>query len=785
MTAHTFTAKTASAKYLKSAATCTAKAVYYTSCADCGLSSKGTKNEATFEYGNALGHKYGKWVSNGDGTHTRVCANDSTHTETKACHGGKATCTAKAICEDCGKAYGEMTAHTFTAKTASAKYLKSAATCTAKAVYYTSCADCGLSSKGTKNEATFEYGNALGHKYGKWVSNGDGTHTRVCANDSTHTETKACHGGKATCTAKAICEDCGKAYGEMTAHTFTAKSTVSRYLKRAATCTEKSEYYVSCAGCGLSSKGTVSEAVFTGSALGHSLTDWNVTVAATCTSGGSQERHCTRCDYKQTKTISAKGHKFGAWKITKAVSCLEDGEQSRVCSVCKKTEVKKIAATGVHTYGAWKVTKKATCTATGVKERTCTSCGAKEKITLKATGHKYVTSTVKPTYTSKGYTLHKCSVCGSSYKSNYTATLVLAPISGLKRTARTNTTVTLSWNKHSAADGYIVERYNGKTWVRVAKISKNSTTSYTVKSLTPSTTNKFRVKAYKSTASSAYSYVTVNTLPNGVTGFKATSKTSTTVTLSWNKNSSAGGYIIEYYNGTKWVQSVKISGNATVKATVKGIAAGKSNKLRIKVYKVIGSNTVYSAYTQLTVKTKPTDVTGLKAVSKTNNTVKLQWNKNTSADSYIIEKYSGNKWVQVTKISGNATTSYTVSGLKSSTTYRLRIKAVKSGEYSNCTYINVTTKPYAVNAFKAKSISKSAITLQWNKNTSADGYCIEKYNGTKWVQVKRYTSNASTTYTLKSLKAGTTYKFRIRAYKTVGKTTEYSTYTYCNVTTKK
>ena len=785
MAAHTFTAKTVAAKYLKSAATCTAKAVYYTSCADCGLSSKGTKNEATFEYGNALGHKYGEWVSNGNGTHTIVCDNDNKHTETKACHGGKATCTAKAICEVCGKAYGEMAAHTFTAKTASAKYLKSAATCTAKAVYYTSCADCGLSSKGTKNEATFEYGNALGHKYGKWVSNGDGTHTRVCANDNKHTETKNCHGGKATCTAKAICEDCGKAYGKMTAHTFTAKTTIGRYLKTAATCTTKSVYYTSCADCGLSSKGTASEAVFSGSALGHSLTAWSVTTEATCTTNGSQERHCTRCDYKQTKTITAKGHEFGSWKITKNVSCLEDGEQSRVCSVCKKTEVKKIAATGVHTYGAWKVTKKATCTATGVKERTCTSCGAKEKITLKATGHKYVTSTVKPTYTSKGYTLHKCSVCGSSYKSNYTATLVLAPISGLKRTARTNTTVTLSWNKHSAADGYIVERYNGKTWVRVAKISKNSTTSYTVKSLTPSTTNKFRVKAYKSTASSAYSYVTVNTLPNGVTGFKATSKTSTTVTLSWNKNSSAGGYIIEYYNGTKWVQSVKISGNATVKATVKGIAAGKSNKLRIKAYKVIGSNTVYSAYTQLTVKTKPTDVTGLKAVSKTNNTVKLQWNKNTSADSYIIEKYSGNKWVQVTKISGNATTSYTVSRLKSSTTYRLRIKAVKSGEYSNCTYINVTTKPYAVNAFKAKSISKSAITLQWNKNTSADGYCIEKYNGTKWVQVKRYTSNASTTYTLKSLKAGTTYKFRIRAYKTVGKTTEYSTYTYCNVTTKK
>ena len=310
--------------------------------------------------------------------------------------GGEATCTEKAKCEICGAEYGEMLPHSY-ANIKSSEYLKSAATCTEKAVYYTSCADCGLSSKGTKNEATFEYGNALGHKYSAWVSNGNGTHTRVCANDSKHTETADCHGGTATCTAKAICEDCGAEYGEMTAHTFTAKNTVSRYLKSAATCTQKSVYYVSCAGCGLSSKGTASEAVFSGSALGHSLTAWAVTAAATCTADGSQERHCTRCDYQQTKTIAAKGHKFGAWAITKNVSCLEDGEQSRVCSVCKKKEVKTIAATGVHIFSAWKVTKAATCTTAGAKERTCTGCGTKETVVIQATGHKYVESIVKPT----------------------------------------------------------------------------------------------------------------------------------------------------------------------------------------------------------------------------------------------------------------------------------------------------------------------------------------------------------------------------------------------------
>ena len=769
-------------EYLKSAATCTAKAVYYTSCTECGRSSEGTADEATFEYGNALGHKYGEWVSNGDGTHTRVCANDSTHTETKACHGGKATCTAKAICEVCGKAYGEMKPHSYTHKK-SPEYLKSAATCTAKAVYYTSCTECGLSSKGTKNEATFEYGNALGHKYGEWVSNGDGTHTRVCANDSTHTETKACHGGKATCTAKAICEVCGKAYGEMTAHTFTAKSTVSRYLKKAATCTEKSEYYVSCAGCGLSSKGTKSEATFEGSALGHLLTQWNVTDAS-CTESGSEERHCTRCDYKQTQIIPAKGHTFGEWKITKNVGCVTDGEQTRECTVCGSKKTKVIAATGVHVYGGWKVTKAPTCTTAGVKERTCAGCNAKETMTLQATGHKYTTSTVKPTYSAKGYTLYKCSLCGKSYKSNYTNMLVLPSVSGLKATSRTDKSITLGWNRNANATGYVIEYYNGAKWVKKSTVTKNTTVKYTVSSLKPGTVNKFRIRAYNATNYSAYSYITVNTLPSAVSGFKTVSKTSSTSTLSWNKNTSADGYIIERYIVNRWVQTQKVVGSGNVSATIKSLTAGSTNKLRIRAYKTINKKTEYSSYTYLNVKTKPAQMTGLKAKSKTNNTVTLQWNKNATADSVFIEKYDGSKWVNVKKLSAGFTT-YTVNGLSSGRTYRFRVRAYRAGEYSGYTYLNVNTRPYTTTGMKSKSVTKNSIVLQWNKNTSADGYSIEKYDGKKWVQVKRYTSNKSTTYTIKGLKARTTYKFRMRAYKTIGKVNEYSAYTYCNVTTAK
>ena len=53
-------------------------------------------------------HSWGEWTSNGNGTHTRTCTTDSSHTETGSCSGGKATGTEKAICETCHTAYGEL-----------------------------------------------------------------------------------------------------------------------------------------------------------------------------------------------------------------------------------------------------------------------------------------------------------------------------------------------------------------------------------------------------------------------------------------------------------------------------------------------------------------------------------------------------------------------------------------------------------------------------------------------------------------------------------------------------
>ena len=260
-----------------------------------------------------------------------------------------------------------------------------------------------------------------------------------------------------------------------------------------------------------------------------------------------------------------------------------------------------------HSYGAWTTTKAATCTATGTQTRKC-SCGASETKTVSALGHNYVTSVVKPTYTAKGYTLHKCSRCGNSYKDNYTDKLTLPSVTGLKLGGRASNALRLNWNKNTSASGYIIEQYKSGKWVRIAKIAGNATTTYRVSGLSAGTAYKFRMKAYKMSGSTAiYSGYTATlaarTNPSNVTGVKIGGKASTALRLNWTKNTSADGYIVEFYKGGKWVRAAKITNNATVTYRISGLAKNTTYKIRIKAYKMSGSTALYSGYTTISGKT--------------------------------------------------------------------------------------------------------------------------------------------------------------------------------------
>ena len=360
----------------------------------------------------------------------------------------------------------------------------------------------------------------------------------------------------------------------------------------------------------------------------------------------------------------------------------------------------------------------------------------------------------------------------------------LSTVKVFKVKSKTNISANLQWDKNTSASGYELQKYNGSNWETIKTFTSNANTSFNVTGLKASTTFKFRLRAYKTIDNvkeySAFTYLDVNTRPYTTTGMKCSSKTNVSANLQWNKNISANGYVLDKYDGSKWVTIKTFTSNANTSFNVTGLKANTTFKFRLRAYKTIGKVKEYSAFTYLNVNTRPYTTTGMKCSSKTNVSANLQWNKNRSADGYVLDKYDGKKWVTIKTFTSNANTSFNVTGLKASTTLKFRLRAYKNfgsvKEYSAFTYLNVNTRPYTTTGFKMKSATKNAITLQWNKNISASGYCIEKWNGSKWVQIKRYTSNANVTYTATGLKANTAYKFRIRAYKTIGNVNEYSAY---------
>ena len=449
-------------------------------------------------------------------------------------------------------------------------------------------------------------------------------------------------------------------------------------ITKAATCTATGTKTRTCSVCKKVETQTIE-------ALGHTeVTD--KAVAATCTKTGLTEGiHCSVCDavIKAQEVIPAKGHTEVIDKAV-AATCTKTGLTEGIhCSVCDAVikAQETVPATGKHSFGNWKITKAATCTATGTKTRTCSVCGKVETQTIAKTAHKYVNTVVKPTYTAQGYTLHKCSVCGTSYKDTYTAKLTLAKVTGVKLGGRAADALRVNWTKNANASGYIVEMYQGNKWVRVAKITSNATTTYRASGLKASTVYKFRVRAYKMSGKtavySAYSTeLAARTNPSVMTGAKLGGRAADALRINWTKNASADGYIVEMYQGNKWVRVAKITSNSTTTFRKAGLKASTVYKFRVRAYKMSGKTALYGNYSAtVTARTNPSIVKGVKIGGKAKDALRVNWIKNSSAQGYIVEMYKGGKWVRVAKITNSNTTTFRKAGLAKNTTYKFRVKA--------------------------------------------------------------------------------------------------------------
>ena len=293
----------------------------------------------TARFGDYGPHDWGEWKSNVNGTHTRVCKHNASHTETKDCTFSAAPCTVPAACTECGAVYklghdwGAWTSngnktHTHTCKR-DASHIETEncnireATCVDPA----RCRDC-----------YGEYGSADPSKH-KWMlchSNGNGTHTRVCSWDFTHTETSDCSGVR--CGETGWCDECHEIYtashkfngpwssnpdkhwraciycneaGSKASHSFVEQPD-ARYLKSEATCASPAVYYKVCSDCGYQTPSTFESGDIDPN--NHDLQRHEEVKAPTCTEKGwSAYYTCSRCDYTAYQETDALDHDWNDW----------------------------------------------------------------------------------------------------------------------------------------------------------------------------------------------------------------------------------------------------------------------------------------------------------------------------------------------------------------------------------------------------------------------------------------------------------------------------------------
>lgn len=347
-----------------------------------------------------------------------------------------------------------------------------------------------------------------------------------------------------------------------------------------------------------------------------------------------------------------------------------------------------------------------------------------------------------------------------------------SPVWNINTVKATDETVRISWNRNTRADGYKVEWYIDNQW-SAKTVTGNNNIAAVIDGLCAGTRYKVRVSAYKGNLYSPYTYGYIDTLPSKVTGITQ-AVTSSSFTLTWDKNESADGYTVQYYADGKWNEKT-LTGNNKTTVTIGSLKGYKTYKVRIKAYK----GELQSAFDDIYITTAPTKVSGLKVKSAVDSKAVVIWNADATADGYNVGYYIGGKWVEKA-ITDNKTAMAKLDGLTPYSTYKVRVRAYKGNLYGDYSYTTVTAVLSPVTDIKVVSAKRNSITVKWGKNASADGYKVEIYKGGKWVK-KTLKGSANATVTIGGLRAGSVYKVRIASYK--GANT--SAYTYANVNTAK
>ena len=272
--------------------------------------------------------------------------------------------------------------------------------------------------------------------------------------------------------------------------------------------------------------------------------------------------------------------------------------------------------------------------------------------------------------------------------------------------------------------------------------------------------------------------VTVNAIA-APTSVKAVSSSYNSININWSGITGVSEY--QVYRATSSTGTYVLTATtAGLSYNNTGLTTNSIYYYKVRVYRIVGSSKVYSSFSSVvSARPIPAAPASVKVISSSYNSINISWSGVTGASGYQVYRANSSTGTYSLILTTSAK-NYNITGLLTGTTYYYKVRAFRIvgsiKVYSNFSYVvNVKSIPGSPASVKAVSSSYNSINISWSGVTGASGYEIYRTESSTGSYVLLATT-AAVSYRNTGLSTGTTYYYKVRAYRTVGTTRVYGNY---------
>jgi titin len=342
-------------------------------------------------------------------------------------------------------------------------------------------------------------------------------------------------------------------------------------------------------------------------------------------------------------------------------------------------------------------------------------------------------------------------------------------VTGLGATAISASEIDLAWNPAGGAITYVVQRAPSGSGNWTTLSAGASSTALADTAVSAGTSYDYRVAATGVGGTGAFSTTqsatTPQQIPQQVTGLTATSASAAEIDLTWTPAAGATGYEVDRSTSPTTGFTSVATGLSTT-----SFADTTASSNTTYWYQVIAGNSAGPAPASdpTSATTRPDQVSGLSATAVSPAEVDLSWNPVGGATGYLVRRAPAGTGNWTTIAPNVSVTSFADQTVAPTTGYDYQVAAIGVGGTGAFSAIQSATTPLAppaqVTGLTATAVSGSEIDLSWATTQGATGYEVDRSATSATGGYAPLTTGlTSTSFADKSVSAGTTYWYEVKA----------------------